>query len=104
VRPLVRPAATKLTILPAKGPADYEPILARIARSNSCNRASNGARMAIVDHGNPGAWHGTSVTAPATTVGCANDADVLQGLLGALDSHEFVFGRLMGLADALGCA
>ncbi|KAH9061888.1 hypothetical protein EDB87DRAFT_383981 [Lactarius vividus] len=84
--------------------ADYEPILARIARSQSRNRGSNGAptRTAIVDHGNPGAWHGASATAPATTVACANDAEVLDGLVGALDSHEFVFGRLMGLADALG--
>ncbi|KAH8999593.1 hypothetical protein EDB86DRAFT_2908694 [Lactarius hatsudake] len=84
--------------------ADYEPILARIARSHSRNRGSNGARTrtAIVDHGNPGAWHGGSATAPATTVACANDAEVLDGLVGALDSHEFIFGRLMGLADALG--
>jgi hypothetical protein len=28
---------------------------------------------------------------------------VLEGVLGALDSHEFVFARMMGLADALGC-
>ena len=49
---------------------------------------------AIVDHGNPGAWHGTSATAPATTIACANDAEVHDGLLGALDWHE--------LADALG--
>ncbi|KAH9037515.1 hypothetical protein EDB85DRAFT_2072974 [Lactarius pseudohatsudake] len=84
--------------------ADYEPILARIARSCSRSRGSNGARTrtAIVDHGNPGAWHGGSATAPATTVACANDAEVLDGLVGALDSHEFIFGRLMGLADALG--
>ncbi|KAN0141726.1 hypothetical protein V8E53_000188 [Lactarius tabidus] len=84
--------------------ADFEPILARIARSHSRNRGSNGGRMrtAIVDHGNPGAWYGASVTAPATTVACANDAEVLDGLVGALDSHEFIFGRLMGLADALG--
>ncbi|KAI9432797.1 hypothetical protein H4582DRAFT_2083191 [Lactarius indigo] len=79
--------------------ADYEPILARIARSHSRNRGSNGARTrtAIVDHGNPGAWHGGSATAPATTIACANDAEVLDGLVGALDSHEFVFGRLMGI-------
>ncbi|KAN0141708.1 hypothetical protein V8E53_000170 [Lactarius tabidus] len=84
--------------------ADFEPILARIARSHPRNRGSNGGRTrtAIVDHGNPGAWHGTSATAPATTVACANDAEVLDGLVGALDSHEFIFGRLMGLADALG--
>jgi RNA exonuclease 1 len=56
--------------------------------------------VAIVDHGN--AWHGTSVTAPATTVLCANDVEVLDGLIRALDSHEFIFGQLMGLTDALG--
>jgi RNA exonuclease 1 len=28
---------------------------------------------------------------------------VLEGVIGALDSHEFVFARLMALADALGC-
>ena len=86
--------------------ADFEPILARIARSHSRNRGSNGShtRTAIVDHGNPGAWHRTSATAPATTVACASDAEVHDGIIGALDSHEFIFGRLMGLADALGCA
>ncbi|KAI9508061.1 hypothetical protein F5148DRAFT_1284472 [Russula earlei] len=79
---------------------DYEPILARIARSHF--RSGAGARAAIVNHGNPGAWHGTSAAAPATTVACANDAEVLDGVLDALDSHEFVFARLMGLAEALG--
>jgi RNA exonuclease 1 len=59
--------------------------------------------MVIIDHGNPGAWHSTLVTAPMTTIAYANDAEVLNGLLGALDSHKCVFGRLMGLADALGC-
>ncbi|KAI0266318.1 hypothetical protein BGY98DRAFT_1191446 [Russula aff. rugulosa BPL654] len=84
---------------------DYEPILARIARSQSHTRsggAGGGARAAIVDHGNPGAWHGTSASAPATTVPCTNDAEVIEGVVGALDSHEFVFARLMTLADALG--
>ena len=45
-----------------------------------------------------------SASAPATTVACTNDAEVLDGVLGALDTHEFVFGRLVSLADALGCA
>ncbi|KAH9965648.1 hypothetical protein BJV74DRAFT_869879 [Russula compacta] len=80
---------------------DYEPILARVARSLRGPNGS-GARAAIVDHGNPGAWHGTSATAPATTVACTNDTEVLDGLLGVLDTHDFVFARLMGLADALG--
>ena len=83
---------------------DYEPILARIARARCCGPNGGSARAVIVDHGNPGAWHGTSASAPATTVPCTTDAEVLDGILGALDTHEFVFARLMGLADALGCA
>ena len=60
--------------------------------------------MGIVDHGNPGAWHDTSASALAMTASCMNDAEVPDGVLGALDEHEFVLARLMGLADALGCA
>ncbi len=82
---------------------DYEPILGRIARSQSHSHSGGGARTAIVDHGNPGAWHGASATAPATTVACTSDAEVLEGVLDSVDSHEFVFARLMALADALGC-
>ncbi len=72
---------------------DYEAILAHIVRSHSWTRVRNGTHTctAIVDHSN-------------TTVACANDAEVLDGPLGALDAHEFVFGRRMGLAEALGCA
>jgi hypothetical protein len=49
--------------------------------------------------------HGTvRLPRPATTVGCMNDAEVVDGVLSMLDSHEFVFARLMGLTDTLGCA
>src|SRR6266404_1572203 len=82
---------------------DYEPILARIAGSKSHSHSGGGARTAIVDHGNPDAWRGTSASAPATTVACTSDAEVLKGVLDSLDSHESVFVRLMALADALGC-
>ena len=39
-------------------------------------------------------------------VTCTTNAEALDGILGALGTHEFVFARLMGfdLADALGCA
>ena len=55
------------------------PILVRITRSQSGNHGSNDActRTAIVDHGSPGAWHGMSDIAPAMTIACANDAEVL---------------------------
>jgi len=81
---------------------DYEPIPARIARARSCSSNGGSACAVIVDHSNPGAWHGTSASVPATTVHCTTDAEVLDGILGALDTHEFVFARLTGLANALG--
>jgi hypothetical protein len=34
---------------------------------------------------------------------CTSDAEMIEGVVGALDPHEFVFARLMTLADALGC-
>ena len=46
------------------------------------------AHTAIIDLGNPGVCHGVSVTAP---VACTNDAEVLGGPLGALDSYQ-LFG------------
>ncbi|KAH9013723.1 hypothetical protein EDB84DRAFT_882941 [Lactarius hengduanensis] len=79
----------------------HEPILARTARSHSRNRGLNEGAV-IVDSYSPSAWHGTSSTAPAMTVACANSAEVLDGLLGAPSCHELIFGRLMELADALG--
>ena len=45
-----------------------------------------------------------SASTSATTVACTNAAEVLDGVLGALDTHKFAFARLMGLADASGCA
>ena len=53
----------------------------------------------MVDHGNPGAWHGQKAT---TCVACASDADVLRGLLAALDAHHFLFGRFTALAHVRG--
>ena len=59
--------------------------MGRIVDTHSHDRESNGARtcMAIVDHGNPGTWHGTPATVPMSL--CAYDVEVLDGLLGALD-------------------
>ncbi|KAH9177990.1 hypothetical protein EDB89DRAFT_1932161 [Lactarius sanguifluus] len=76
--------------------ADYDP-----GAFASCTRGSNGVRTAIANPANPVALHSTSATPPATTVACANDAEVVDELLGTLDSHEFVFGRPMRLADTL---
>jgi RNA exonuclease 1 len=91
--------------------ASSGPITSRISRARNHRLVlvvlAVATRAAIVDHGNPGAWHGTSASAPATTVPCSisdADSEVIEGVVaGALDPHEFVFARLMTLADALGC-
>lgn len=55
-------------------------------------------RTAIVDRGNPNAWHKAT-----TTIGCKTDEEVLEGLLKALPEHDFVFGRFMDVAHESKC-
>ena len=81
---------------------DTESIFERMSRartSTSTNGSATTVRSAVVDHGNPGAWHGQKAT---TCVACASDADVLRGLLAALDAHHFLFGRFTALAHVRG--
>ncbi|KZT66208.1 ribonuclease H [Daedalea quercina L-15889] len=73
---------------------DMESILERMSRARS-----GGVTTAIVDHGNPAAWHGSKAM---TTIACETDDEVLEGLLGAIPSHQFAFGRFTGLAKARG--
>jgi hypothetical protein len=82
---LVNPA-NRLTLLPQSS----DTVIVR-SHSGSRNHGSNGARRrtAIVEHGKPGVWHGTSATAPAKTVARASDAEVLDGLRGGMDSLSF---------------
>jgi hypothetical protein len=47
---------------------------------------------------------GTAWGASTTAVAYASDAEVIDELIRKLDSHEFIFGLLMGLVCALGCA
>ncbi|EAU90918.1 ribonuclease H [Coprinopsis cinerea okayama7 len=79
---------------------DQESIFERMSRAN--RRAGGGPgtiRSAVVDFGNPAQMHGSKAT---TALACKSDEEVVQNLLGAVPSHDFVFGRLMGLADQLG--
>jgi len=71
-----------------------ESIFERLSRSKAGQVST-----AVVDHGNPAAWHGSKAT---TTVSCKSDAEVLDGLLGVVPSHQFTFARFTGLASALG--
>ncbi|KAI0632619.1 hypothetical protein C8Q77DRAFT_1118626 [Trametes polyzona] len=73
---------------------DMESIFERMSRARGGT-----VRSAVVDHGNPAAWHGQKAT---TCVACKTDEEVLEGLTGAIDSHQFLFGRFTALADARG--
>lgn len=80
---------------------DYESIFERMGRSNGKNgRMVGGVKSAVVDHGNPSVMHGAKAN---SAIGCKNDEEILEGLLNAIPSHQFVFGRFMALANALGC-
>ncbi|KAG9102486.1 hypothetical protein FRC06_001962 [Ceratobasidium sp. 370] len=67
---------------------DVESIFERLAKSNG--RHGKGATSAVIDHGNPRAWHGAKATSA-----------VVAGILEAAQNHDFVFGRLLGLSQAL---
>lgn len=83
---------------------DYESIFERMGRCDARGGDGSGGagkvRSAVVDHGNPGVMHGSKAT---TAIGCQTDDEVLEGMLGAIPSHQFTFGRFLGLANALGC-
>lgn len=74
--------------------ADYESIFERLARGRSH------PRTAVIDRGNPSTWHGSGAT---VCLGCANDEEVLAGVLANVDSSDFMWARFTGLAEAQGC-
>ncbi|TFK84802.1 ribonuclease H-like protein [Polyporus arcularius HHB13444] len=75
---------------------DTESIFERMSRSKVKGVP---VTSAVVDHGNPSAWHGQKAT---TCVACSTDAEVLEGLITSLEPHHFLFGRFTALADARG--
>ncbi|KAJ7606820.1 ribonuclease H [Roridomyces roridus] len=77
---------------------DYESIFERMVRTA---RHGEKHRAAVVDIGNPAVMHGSKAT---TAIGCKDDEEVLKGVLEAVPSHHFVFGRFMALANVLGWA
>ncbi|KAF9010833.1 ribonuclease H [Cyathus striatus] len=77
---------------------DMESIFERISRGGR-GTSVVGRKCAVVDHGNPGVMHGVKAT---TSIGCSSDQEVLEGLLGVVGSHQFAFGRFMGVANLLG--
>lgn len=78
---------------------DQESVFERMGRANKRGVGKGGVRSAVVDYGNPANMHGSKAT---TTVPCKSDEDIVDGVVEAVGSHDFVFARLMGLADRLG--
>ncbi|RXW13863.1 hypothetical protein EST38_g11992 [Candolleomyces aberdarensis] len=79
---------------------DQESIFERLGRAKKRGGGvGGGVRSAVVDYGNPAHMHGNKAT---TALACKTDEEVVEGLLGVVPSHDFVFARLMGLADVLG--
>lgn len=77
---------------------DYESIFDRMSRASG--RGGPGSvKSAVVDLGNPTAMHGAKAN---TSLGCTTDEEILERLMQTVPTHEFTFGRFMGLADVLG--
>jgi RNA exonuclease 1 len=58
-------------------------------------------RTVCVDRGrNPAGWHGAGA---GRCIGCATDEEVVKGVVGAVEESDFVWARLMGVAEASGC-
>ncbi|KAF8756827.1 EXOIII protein, partial [Rhizoctonia solani] len=76
---------------------DVESIFERLSKSNG--RHGKGSTSAVIDHGNPRAWHGAKAT---SAVSCQTDDQVVTGVIDAARNHDFVFGRLLELSQALG--
>ncbi|CEL61016.1 hypothetical protein RSOLAG1IB_04255 [Rhizoctonia solani AG-1 IB] len=76
---------------------DVESIFERLSKSNG--RHGKGSTSAVIDHGNPRAWHGAKAT---SAVSCQTDDQVVTGVIDAAQNHDFVFGRLLELSQALG--
>ncbi|KAH6885651.1 hypothetical protein BKA70DRAFT_1123873, partial [Coprinopsis sp. MPI-PUGE-AT-0042] len=83
---------------------DQESNFGRMGRAQKRGGAGGGGgggviRSAVVDYGHPGNMHGSKATG---AVGCKSDEEVAGGVVGAIGSHDFVFGSPMGLAYLLG--
>jgi RNA exonuclease 1 len=84
---------------------DWESIFERMGRCGAGagkgkgGGSGGGVKSAVVDLGSPGVMHGAKAS---TAIGCKTDEEVLEGLLNVIPSHQFAFGRFMGLASALG--
>ncbi|PPR07234.1 hypothetical protein CVT24_010171 [Panaeolus cyanescens] len=81
---------------------DFESVFERMGRATGRSGRMGGAggvKSAVVDLGNPATLHGLKAT---TCIGCKSDDEVVAGVLDVVQSHQFVFGRLTGLANVLG--
>lgn len=81
---------------------DFESIFERMARVTARDICGGVVKVktAVVDHGNPSSMHGAKAT---TALACVDDDEVLDKIKNTINSHHFVYGRFLGLANTLGC-
>ncbi|KAK8846710.1 hypothetical protein IAR55_005797 [Kwoniella newhampshirensis] len=77
---------------------NMEPIFERLNRYTS-DRTKPGKTSAYCDYGNPRAMYGAKAT---TAVRCTTDDEVIHRMKENMESHDFVFGRMMELATVQG--
>jgi len=62
------------------------------------NSERPGKTSALCDYGDPAQWHGSV----KTVIGCKSDDEVVDGIIESVQTHDFVFGRMLELATVLG--
>lgn len=78
---------------------NMEPIVERIGRYMD-NSPESRKTSAYCDYGDPRWLYGAKAT---TAVRCTSDDDVVNAVVKNVQSHTFVFGRMMELSEAQGC-
>lgn len=78
-----------------KSVSEMENIFERLKRSRR-----DGMHTAILDRGNPAAWHGTGAE---KAVSVKSDEEAVKGVLECVEESDFVWARLSGVAEASGC-
>lgn len=78
-----------------KSVSEMENIFERLKRSRRGEM-----HTAILDRGNPAAWHGTGAE---KAVSVKSDEEAVKGVLECVEESDFVWARLSGVAEASGC-
>lgn len=63
-------------------------------------RSENGRTSVVCDYSNAKTGHGSKAT---KSIKCETDDEVVDAMIAETEGHDFVFGRLVELANHTGC-